>query len=285
MLDALRIGDFHSTEARAELVLKTIRAIDRARAWGWLRADHLLHIRCELGADDLLAAFERCLDSSLLRLVSVMDHTPGQRQFRDVERWKIYCRGKFELSERQIEADIDLRKAMAARNVSGNRRRIVALARGRGLALASHDDTTLAHVEDAAEQGVTIAEFPTTLEAAAASRWHGMATVAGAPNVVRGRSHSGNVSAVELVRGGHLDALSSDYVPVSLLHGAFLLSREDGVSLPKAIAMVTRNPARMVGLDDRGEIAPGRRADLIRVRAEAGLPLVRTVWRQGERVI
>lgn len=285
VLDALRIGDFQDTDVRAKLVLKTMRSIDRARTQGWLRADHHLHIRCELGADDVLPTFERCLEASSVRLVSVMDHTPGQRQFRDIEKWKTYCRGKYELSETQIEADIGLRQNMAACYVAGNRRRIVALARGLGLKLASHDDTTLAHIEEAAEQGITIAEFPTTLEAAAAAHWHGMSTVAGAPNVVRGGSHSGNVSALELMRGGHLDALSSDYVPVSLLHAAFLLDREDGVTLPAAVAMVSRNPARMVGLDDRGEIAVGKRADLIRVHTEHGPPLVRTVWREGERVM
>lgn len=285
VLDALRLGDLEDSDMRTEIVCETMKAIAHARDEGWLRADHLVHIRCELAADDLVPAFGQCLDTPLLRLVSVMDHTPGQRQFRDVEKWKIYLRGKYEMDETEIESAIGRRQELAARNAQRNRREIIALARGRVAAIASHDDTTLAHVEEAAEQGITISEFPTTLEAAVAARCHGMTTIAGAPNVVRGGSHSGNVSVVELVRGRHLDALSSDYVPISLLHSAILLGEMDGMTLPETVRMVTSNPARMVGLKDRGQIDVGKRADLVRVRSDAGPPRVRTVWCRGERVL
>ena len=150
---------------------------------------------------------------------------------------------------------------------------------------ASHDDATLAHIEEADGLGVSIAEFPTTLEAARAARDKGMTTIMGGPNVVRGGSHSGNASAADMAEVGLLDALSSDYVPASLLHGALMLHDNNGLDLPDAIATVTRNPAEMVKLSDRGEIASGKRADLIRVhRLDDGTPVVRQTWRAGERV-
>ena len=129
-----------------------------------------------------------------------------------------------------------------------------------------------------------IAEFPTTIEAARAARRLGLAVVAGAPNLVCGRSHAGNVSASELAVNGLIDVLSSDYVPASALHGAFLLNHRYELPLPAAIATVTLAPARLLGFDDRGEIAVGKRADLVRARCVGGLPIVDGVWRQGCRV-
>ena len=133
------------------------------------------------------------------------------------------------------------------------------------------------------QEGVSISEFPTTLIAAQCAREHGLAVVMGAPNSVRGRSHSGNVAAAELARHGLLDILSSDYVPASLLHGAFLL-QENNYTLPQAIATVSRNPAQRIGLTDRGEIAVGLRADFLRVRMFQGVPVVLGVWKQGRQI-
>lgn len=165
-----------------------------------------------------------------------------------------------------------------------HRAAIAALCRKHGVPLVSHDDATPAHVEAAVEEGVVIAEFPTTMEAARAAREHGLAILAGAPNLVCGRSHSGNVSATELAGEGLVDVLSSDYVLASALYGAFALHVRHGVSLARAIGAVTRAPAASAGLEDRGELTPGRRADLVRVRLAGEVPLVRGVWRAGERV-
>ena len=150
---------------------------------------------------------------------------------------------------------------------------------------ATHDDATEAHIEEAVRLGATITEFPTTIAAASAARAAGMSTVMGGPNVVRGGSHSGNVSATDLIDGGLLDALSSDYVPSSLLYGAFLLNDKQGLSLPEAIATVTINPAKMANFTDRGQIKEGLRADLIQVkRSSDGTPIVRKTLKLGERV-
>jgi len=166
-----------------------------------------------------------------------------------------------------------------------NRKRLSAIARARGISIASHDDATREHVDEAIELNTRIAEFPTTREAAKASHDAGMAVLMGAPNVVRGGSHSGNVSARELAEAGHLDVLSSDYIPASLIQAAFHLANEvEKISLPQAVKMVTETPARSIGLSDRGALECGLRADLIQVKLVGNVPIVRGVWREGRRV-
>src|SRR5204862_8124440 len=154
-----------------------------------------------------------------------------------------------------------------------------------GVPLASHDDTTDENVTDAIRDKVAVAEFPTTIEAARGLHEAGISILMGAPNVVRGGSHSGNIAAADLAREGYLDILSSDYIPSSLLMGALQLNeRIASITLPEAVRTVTKAPAQAVGLNDRGEIALGKRADLIRVHVGAGIPVVRSVWRAGQRV-
>jgi len=123
------------------------------------------------------------------------------------------------------------------------------------------------------------------MAAARAAKAAGMQVIAGAPNIVRGGSHSGNVAASELLAAGAVDAFASDYVPPSLVEAAFQVAREARITLPAAIALVTENPARMAGLPDRGRLEAGMRADVVRVRLHETLPIVRQVWRAGERVI
>jgi alpha-D-ribose 1-methylphosphonate 5-triphosphate diphosphatase len=154
-----------------------------------------------------------------------------------------------------------------------------------GIAFASHDDATPAHVQESVADGVSIAEFPTTMVAAEQSHAAGLAVLMGAPNVVRGGSHSGNIAATDLAREGCLDVLSSDYIPGALIHAAFMLPEVvDSISLPQAIRMVSATPAKAAHLSDRGEIVAGKRADLVRVRLHGDMPVVKGVWRQGRRV-
>ena len=286
VFDALRVGTSKDDDVAIGGNMRRLAdAIGRAKAAGVLRADHLLHLRCELACDDTVPETAAFLDDPNLRLISLMDHTPGQRQFTRLDKFKEYYGGKSGMSEPELEAYIGERLAAHDRLAVPNRRRVVELARSRGIPLASHDDATSAHVEEAAEDGVTIAEFPTTADAAALSRRRGLYVLMGAPNVVRGGSHSGNVSAQALAESGLLDILSSDYVPFSLLQSVFALSeRLPGIDLPAAVRLVTRNPAAASGLEDRGEIAQGKRADLVQVRVVEGLPVVRSVWREGRRV-
>lgn len=151
--------------------------------------------------------------------------------------------------------------------------------------LASHDDRTQAEIEENHRDGIRISEFPVSMLAARAAGARGIDVIAGAPNIVRGGSHSGNVAAADLVREGAVDAFASDYVPASLVEAAFQCVAETGITLPQSVAMVSDRPARLAGLADRGRIAPGLRADVVRVRIHESLPIVRQVWRTGERVI
>ncbi len=285
VFDAVRIGSDVDMPEMLQHAEKLVQAIRAGTEGGWLRADHFIHLRCELPSHDVVQHFDALAYHPLTRLASVMDHTPGQRQFRSMVDYERFYAKQMGATPEELQAYILARQAEHERYSTPNRKAIVERARELELALASHDDATLAHVEEASEDGVAISEFPTTLEAASAAHDAGLAILMGAPNVVRGRSHTGNISATDLVAAGLLDILSSDYVPFALLQAAFLLpQRVEGLDLSQALATVTRNPARAAGLNDRGEIAPGMRADLVRVAANAPLPIVRAVWREGQRV-
>jgi alpha-D-ribose 1-methylphosphonate 5-triphosphate diphosphatase len=284
VLDAVAIGDIGSGSVRREGVETMLGAIRQAQAAGHTRAEHLLHIRCEISSETTGEVFGALAGTPLIRLVSIMDHTPGQRQFVDPEKLRLYYTRKYHMDEAQFATFVTERHE-AHRLYSGrHRREIVALAQEHGYALASHDDATPEHVAEAVADGMTLAEFPTTREAAQASRKGGLAVLIGGPNVVLGRSHSGNISARDLVAEGLADVISSDYVPSSALHAVFALAA-DGLPLHDAVCMATLRPAQAVGLDDRGALAPGKRADWIRVRPGDGAPVVREVWRAGKRVL
>ena len=229
---------------------------------------------------------DRWIDLPLVGLLSINDHTPGQRQFLDPEKLRLYHTKKYGMTNEEFELFSARTTELHHKNAARHRREIVARAQARALPLASHDDATREHVQEAVENGMIIAEFPTTREAAQASREAGLAVLVGAPNLVMGGSHSGNIAAIDLLRDGEADILSSDYVPASLMESVFKLrSAEVGISLPQAVRAASLTPARAVGFGDRGEIAPQRRADLVRVRESEGAPVVRAVWRAGERVV
>jgi len=285
VFDALRIGSDQDIADMGAHVALLLDAIEEGGEDGRLRAEHFVHLRCELPSHDAFDHFERFCPHKIVRLVSLMDHTPGQRQFQTLNSYIAYYRDKLHMNDKQIAAYIDARQAEQSLFSNPNRQAILNMGHDAGLIFASHDDATLEHVEHSVEDGVSIAEFPTTLAAAKASHEAGLSVLMGAPNVVRGKSHSGNVSAVELARAGYLDVLSSDYVPFALLQAAFVLpARVETINLPKAIAMVTANPAAAAGLDDRGQIAVGKRADFVRVSLKRGMPVVKGVWREGQRV-
>ncbi|MGE3921501.1 MAG: alpha-D-ribose 1-methylphosphonate 5-triphosphate diphosphatase [Lautropia sp.] len=282
--DALGVGDPYGDGFRARdqsALLAALAALHEAQL---LRADHHLHVRCELPAPNARELFEPFVDHPRLRLISLMDHTPGQRQWLDLAHAETYYTGKKGWTREQFADEVARAPERQRRYAEPHRRHFADYARSTGIRLATHDDTTSAHVAEARALGATISEFPTTLEAARHARAAGLATVAGAPNVVRGGSHSGNVSAAALARAGLLDVLSSDYVPASLIAAAWLLHRNDGLPLPAAVATVTANAADVLGFADRGRLVPGLRADLVRVRVIDGRPVVLAVWVAGRRV-
>ena len=284
VFDSLRLGGDDVANI-AQDAGALAEGVAQAAQDGILRADHRTHLRCELATEDVVEAVERFTAVHPAHLFSLMDHTPGQRQFRDLAKARSYFARLGVSRDEAWQHLLEQRQSLHDRYAASNRRALLRIAHERGIAVASHDDATAEEVAEAVADGVSIAEFPTTVEAAAQSHTSGIAVLMGAPNLVRGGSHSGNVAAVSLARAGTLDILSSDYVPSSLLLAAFELPRMlPSFDLPRAVALVTRNPAAAAGLDDRGEIAVGKRADLILVRRGATVPSLRGVWREGMRV-
>ncbi|ASW05123.1 MULTISPECIES: alpha-D-ribose 1-methylphosphonate 5-triphosphate diphosphatase [unclassified Rhizobium] len=285
VFDCLRMGSDEDGGFEKGEMRDMADAIQAAQSEDRLRADHLIHLRCEVSSDNVLDHFQDFEKDPYVRLVSLMDHAPGQRQFQTMDQYIFYYQKKRGLSDEAFAKFVAKRQEESAKYATPHRDAISKVCAERGITVASHDDATLAHVDEAINYGVRLAEFPTSIDAAKASHGAGMSVLMGAPNIVRGKSHSGNIAARDLAELGVLDVLSSDYVPLSLLHAPFILADEvEGISLPQAIAMVTATPARTVSLNDRGRIAEGLRADLVRVRRDHGVPVTRSVWREGRRV-
>lgn len=286
VFDSLRAGTFDPDDLSARYAVTLLRAISAAQKDNHLRAQHFVHLRCEMPCADTSEAAYLIAEAGDIHLFSLMDHTPGARQFVSIDKFKEYYLGRKLILPEKIDRYIEERCELQKKHAETNKRNILLLAQQLGVKLASHDDATREHVEEALADGVSIAEFPTTSEAAEAAHANGLAVLMGAPNVVRGGSHSGNISAVQVAANGHLDVLSSDYVPSSLLSAVFAMPEKvEGVQLSDAIRLVTLNPANAAGLDDRGAIAIGRRADLVQVAQHGGQPVVRRVWREGQRVM
>ncbi len=286
VLDAVAIGDVRDGGDRLENLEKMINAVEETQKRGLNRAEHRLHLRCELPHHTTLPLFEKLVDREPVTLVSLMDHSPGQRQFANREKYREYYQGKYQLSGEQMLRFEEEQMALAAAWSQPNRQAIAAMCRERQIALASHDDATHEHVAESHQLGSVIAEFPTTLAAAQASRQHGMNVLMGAPNIVRGGSHSGNVAAHQLATSGLLDILSSDYYPASLLDAAFRIADSDdnAFTLAQAVRLVSKHPAQALGLHDRGVIAEGKRADLVLAHRRGQHVHIDHVWRQGKRV-
>lgn len=284
VLDALSLGDLEEDGGRIATLRDALAAMDEARDHDLLRCEHYLHLRCELSWPGLLEQAAPLMTREDLRLLSVMDHTPGQRQYHDVRQYRTYySRNGITWSDEEFTAVLQERRAQQGRHRDLQLAAVMQLARRHGLLVASHDDTDAAHVDEAVAVGARICEFPTTLVAAHAARERGMYIVAGASNLVRGGSHAGNVAAISLARAGCLDILSSDYMPTSLLQGAFILHQQAAWPLHEALATVTTTPAAVLGFDDRGRLEHGRRADLLRVRLHRTQPVVRSAWVAGEQ--
>jgi alpha-D-ribose 1-methylphosphonate 5-triphosphate diphosphatase len=286
VLDSVRVWREEGAEDVDGQAIEFAMAIDKARQADLLRIDHFLHLRCEVPMPNVVKETNELIGRPEVRLLSLMDHSPGQRQFRDPQKLREYYRSKNGgMSDVELDAlfarRIENHAQCAAQNYVG----LIALGAQHGIPLASHDDTTHDHVEQAIRDRVVIAEFPTTPDAAAALHNAGIKVLMGAPNLIRGSSHSGNVATADLARDGALDILSSDYMPSSLLVAALRLPDVSGYfDLPAAVRTVSKTPAEVVGFEDRGEIALGKRADLIQVHRAGNATAVRRVWSGGRRV-
>ncbi len=283
VLDALCLGDLGFDKERVKTFRDAVVDLDALAYTGLLKSDHYLHLRCELPATDMMELVDPVADHPLVRMISLMDHSPGVGQYANMDRyWALRRRGG--LKDDEIQGRIDHLLEQRARTRDPNRRALLARVKHLGVALASHDDRTLEEIEENHRDGIMISEFPVAMEAANAARARGMDIIAGAPNIVRGGSHSGNIAAADLVRAGRVDAFASDYVPAALVEAAFICADTTGISLPEAVGYITDRPARMSNLPDRGRLEAGLRADLVRVCVHQGQSIVRQVWRGGERV-
>ncbi|MEM8631471.1 MAG: alpha-D-ribose 1-methylphosphonate 5-triphosphate diphosphatase [Pseudomonadota bacterium] len=284
VFDAMRVGSIPSGKGRYLQYARGLASeLLALRAKGVLKISHFLHLRAEVCSETLKSELDEFGPEDRVGLLSLMDHTPGQRQFRDISKLKTYVMGKNNLTEAEFAEHVAKLQNLRDRFGDHHERCAVESARAFGAVLASHDDTTAEQVAVSAAHGVRLAEFPTTREAAAACHTHGIAVMMGAPNLIRGGSHSGNVAAAELAEADLLDIVSSDYVPAALMLSAVRLSELWG-DLPRAIRTVTAAPAEAAGLEDRGHLQVGQRADLIRFGISGGTPHLRGVWSQGRRV-
>lgn len=285
VFDAIRVGSLHTSSdagygryAREMATeLKVLKARDA------LKISHRIHLRAEICSETLLDELSEFTPEDRVGLISLMDHTPGQRQFRDVSQLEHYLMGKHGYTQAQFDQHVVHLQGLQEKFGAAHEQGAVTEAKRLGALLASHDDTLAEHVERSAQHGIRLAEFPTTVEAAQACHQHGIQVMMGAPNLIRGGSHSGNVAAHELASLDLLDIVSSDYVPAGLLTAVMRLA-DLWKDLPRAVNTATRNPAAGAGLDDRGSIETGLRADLIRFRTLDGDALLRGVWVQGQQV-
>lgn len=285
VFDAMRVGSIHSGNKGRYLdyARKLANELLAARAAGLFKISHFLHLRAEICSETLLNELASFGPDDHVGIVSLMDHTPGQRQFRDLSALKTYVAKKRGMDDAEFVAHVENLLGLQNKYGTIHQTGAVKEAHRLGAVLASHDDTTSEQVAISAKNGVGFAEFPTTVEAAEACREHEIAVMMGAPNLIRGGSHSGNVAAEDLAKANLLDIVSSDYVPSALLLSAFHLS-DVWDDLPRAISTVTSNPAKATGLNDRGVLKTGLRGDVLRVRKVKKSPVLAGVWSQGKQV-
>jgi len=269
----------HECSVRSVAMASAI-ARDIASWQPYAAIDHRLHARYEVtdaGGYDAIVAL---IDEGAVDLLSIMDHSIGQGQFQTFEAFNNYYGRAYKLSVEEVMALAEAKNAAAD---EGWERvaDLVRHARGKGVAVASHDDDSEQRVQFISALGGTISEFPINLDTARYAHAAGLCTIMGAPNMVRGGSQSGNMRALDAVLDGCLDALCADYVPWTMLAAAFALPDLSQLSLPQTIDMVAAAPARAVGLTDRGRIAEGMRADLVQVALVRGLPQVVSCWSAG----
>ena len=242
--------------------------------------DNRVHVRYEVTDETAPPLLTELLQQRHASLLSFMDHSPGQGQFQDVAAYRAYLARTYKTSDAEFETLLADKQAAAAGTME-RMTTLAALAKQQGVSIASHDDDSAEKVKALASLGAVISEFPTNLAAAQAARAQGMATLFGAPNILRGKSQSGNMRALDAVLEGVADCLCGDYSAAALLPSVLMLPELAGIGLADAIALVTRNPARAAGLTDRGEIAVGKRADLVAVKHLGGLPQADRVWVAG----
>lgn len=259
-------------------VVRTVRAFR-----GHSLVDNRIHCRYEVTDATSVDVLSALMDEGAVDLLSVMDHSPGQGQFKTPESYLQYMMGNHAMSREQAEEAAQA-KSRARDGAVERVETLLAHAQGLGIPTASHDDDSIHRIATMRNLGVAMSEFPINLDTARAAVSCGLPTILGAPNVLRGQSQSGSMRAIDAVRAGVASCLCSDYQPSTLIAAVFAVAAQTELTLAQAAALVTLNPAQACGLSDRGRIAPGMRADLVAVAQVGGQPLISHTWSAGRLV-
>jgi alpha-D-ribose 1-methylphosphonate 5-triphosphate diphosphatase len=259
-------------------VVRTVRAFGQHSL-----VDNRVHCRYEVTDASSVDVLRALMDEGAVDLLSVMDHSPGQGQFKTLESYLQYMMGNHAMSREQAEEAAQA-KTRAKDGAVARVEALLSHAQGLGIPTASHDDDSIQRIATMRNLGVAMSEFPITLDTARAAVSCGLPTILGAPNVLRGQSQSGSMRAIDAIRAGVASCLCSDYQPSALIAAAYTVAAQTDLTLPQAVALVTLNPAQACGLSDRGRIAPGLRADLVAVAQVGTQPLISHTWSAGRLV-
>ncbi len=264
----------------ADRIIREIRAMSTN-----LCVDTRIHVRYEITDSATLPLIQDLISDGHVDLVSIMDHTPGQGQFKTLEQFREYYGAYFSQDEDLIMEIMEKRKDIKESVGLKNARRLADICRAHGIPLASHDDDTLEKVEFITRCGAVVSEFPVTHEALNHARNRGVMVAVGSPNIIRGESHNGNLSALDIVRQGGADIVCSDYVPSTLVHALFKITRQCGMPLHEAARLFSRNPARAMGMDhERGSLLSGHQADMLVVDHSLSYPRILKTYVKGREV-
>ena len=245
--------------------------------------DNRIHCRYEITDETAMPILIDLLKRGRAHMASIMDHTPGQGQFKNIAAYRDYLTRTYCKSNDEIDTIID-QKIQAAASTGERIESLAVAAHAAGVSMASHDDDTHERIEMVRRLGADISEFPISVDAAKFAREQGMFTVFGAPNVLRGKSQSGSVKVMDAINAGVADCLCSDYSPAALLTSVFRIAEEANLGLAKTVRMVTAHPARAARMTDRGEVVTGKLADLIAVTFQGGMPQASRVWVHGREI-
>ncbi len=278
---ALSFADEELGVRNNDMAASVVRAVNKWQPHGLV--DNKVHCRYEVTDETALPILSGLLEEGSMHLISMMDHTPGQGQFKDMASYRNFLAKTYKKSEKELD-DIMKRKLDASQGAFDRAKSLADLAHSMGISVASHDDDSAERIATMTMMHADISEFPVNLAAAKAARLAGMSTVFGAPNILRGESQSGSMRAIEAIQENVADCLCADYAPATLIVAVFQVPEQSDIDLAAAVQLVTKNPAKAAHLTDRGEITVGKRADLIVVDFPANLPQVSGIWTKGIEV-
>ncbi|WP_417324706.1 alpha-D-ribose 1-methylphosphonate 5-triphosphate diphosphatase [Halarcobacter sp.] len=278
MFHAIGFEENPKKKRSIDLAISQIEEINKAND-KHLGVDNYVHARFELSCDEAVEPIKEVISKGMVKLVSLMDHSPGQGQFKSLESFKSYYGSYYDLNEEELQKVIDKKTNKNEDKIND----LIAYTKEHNLTLLSHDDDCIEKLDGLLDLGVQISEFPLDLEVAKYAVSKGIATGMGAPNIVRGGSQSGNIAAIDLVKEGVCKYLCSDYHPTSMLQAVYRMKEDANLDIAKGFSMVTSTPARYANLEDRGEIKEGKRADII-VVDDTHIPKVVLTLKDGDSI-